>query len=85
MWHVTRQEGEDAPLSRWKDRPALSDPSVVPSKSMGGGHFDSSEPSELREGSKQQRADEEHPGSSKLAPKCPCMMVLGRVKSFLSF
>jgi len=58
-------------------RPALSEPSVAPPDLAGGGHFDSSKPFELREGSKWQHADEEKPGSSKLALKHPHMMASG--------
>ena len=54
--------------------PTPFEPSVVPLESAGGGRFDLSEPSEPREGSKRQRADEEQPGSGKLAPKHPRMM-----------
>ena len=59
------------------DRHAPSEPSAAPPESVGGGRSDPFEPSELREGSKRQRVDEEQPGSGKLAPKRPRMMALG--------
>ena len=55
-------------------RPAPSKPSVASLESVGGNHFDLSEPSEPREGSKRQRAEEEQLGSGKPAPKHPHMM-----------
>jgi len=57
--------------------PAPAMTSAVPPESAGGGRSDSSEPSESREGSKRQRADEEQPGSGWPAPKCPRMMASG--------
>ncbi|XP_066320409.1 uncharacterized protein [Miscanthus floridulus] len=66
-----------APESAKIGHPALSEPLVVPPKSTGGGRSDSSEPSEPREGSKRQCANDELPGSGKRAPKCPHMMVSG--------
>ena len=53
---------------------APSEPLVVPLESAVGCHVDSSEPFEPREGSKRQHADEELPGSGKLAPKRSRMM-----------
>ena len=55
-------------------RPTLSEPSVVPPESLGGNRFDSSEPSEPREGLKRQHVEEEEPGSDKMAPKHPRMI-----------
>ena len=55
-------------------RPTPIKPSAVPPESAGGGYFDSFEPSELREGSKRQRANEERSRSGKPTPKHPRMM-----------
>ena len=66
-----------APEPAEMGRSAPSEPSAVPLELARGSHSDLSEPSEAKEGSKGQRADEEQPGSGKPALKCPRMMALG--------